>query len=200
MLFFIRSNNSLYLLSHSLFVGWGAVCACMVSRLRNHGRLYVLSPPHPCGVRMWVRKEGCTSGAVTQFLSLSNYIEIAVQHIIKMPKQWIYRQHWWKQFRYRQGVNNFVSLTVQLNYHWNFQKTHYPEISVQSPGSNRASASRLQRLFKRNRLCVLSPTPHYGRRDEESGKREPRGRKPKGRGESAFGAPSSLPLGCLPRS
>ena len=51
-LVFIRSNNSLYLLSHSLFVGGGAVCACMVSRLRNHGRLYVLSPPHPCGVRM----------------------------------------------------------------------------------------------------------------------------------------------------
>ena len=65
-LVFILSNNSLYLLSHSLFAGCGAVCACMVSRLRNHGRLYVLSPPHPCGVRMWVRKEGCTSGAVTQ--------------------------------------------------------------------------------------------------------------------------------------
>ena len=53
------------------------------------------------------------------------------------------------------GVNNFVSISVQLHYHRNFQKTHYPEISVQSPGSNRASASRLRRLFKRNRLCVL---------------------------------------------
>ena len=27
---------------------------------------------------------------------------------------------------------------MQLHYHRNFQKTHYPEISVQSPGSNRA--------------------------------------------------------------
>ena len=88
--------------------------------------------------------------------------------------------------------NNFVSISVQLHYHRNFQKTHYPEISVQSPGSNRASASRLRRLFKRNLLCVLSPTPHYGRRGERSGKREPRGRKPKGRGESAFLSPLGL--------
>ena len=137
---------------------------------------------------------------MTQPFSLSNYIKIIMQYIVKLSKQQIYSQQRQKQFPCRQGVNNFVSVSEQLHYHRNFQKTHYPKISVQSPGSNRASASRLRRLFKRNRLCVLSPTPHYGRRGERSGKREPRGRKPKGRGESAFGAPFSLPLGCLPRS
>ena len=81
---------------------------------------------------------------------------------------------------------------MQLHCHRNFQKTHYPEISaVQSPGSSRASASRLQRLFKHNRLCVLSPTPHYGRRDEESGKWEREGENLRGEGK----APSErLPL------
>ena len=31
-----------------------------------------------------------------------------------------------------------MSVSAQLYYHRNFQKTYYPEISVQSPGSNRA--------------------------------------------------------------
>jgi|GEM_PF-6826634 len=80
---------------------------------------------------------------------------------------------------------------MQLHCHRNFQKTHYPEISVQSPGSNRASASRLQRLFKRNRLCVLSPTPHYGRREKESGKREIEGENLRGEGKAPL---ERLPL------
>ena len=80
---------------------------------------------------------------------------------------------------------------MQLHCHRNFQKTHYPEISVQSPGSSRASASRLQRLFKHNRLCVLSPTPHYGRRDEESGKWEREGENLRGEGKAPL---ERLPL------
>ncbi len=87
--------------------------------------------------------------------------------------------------------NNFVSTSVQLHCHRNFQKTHYPEISVQSPGSNRASASRLYRLFKRNRLCVLSPTPHYGRREKESGKRGHEGENLRGEGKAPL---ERLPL------
>ena len=80
---------------------------------------------------------------------------------------------------------------MQLHCHRSFQKTHYPEISVQSPGSNRASASRLRRLLKRNRLCVLSPTPHYGRRDEESGKWEREGENLRGEGKAPL---ERLPL------
>ena len=80
---------------------------------------------------------------------------------------------------------------MQLHYHRNFQKTHCPKISVQSPGSDRASASRLQRLFKRNRLCVLSPTPHYGRREKESGKWESEGENLRGEGKAPL---ERLPL------
>ena len=128
---------------------------------------------------------------MTQPSSLSNYIKIIMQYIVKMSKQQIYSQQRQKQFPCRQGVNNFVSISVQLHCHRNFQKTHYPKISVQSPGSNRASASRLQWLFKRNRLCVLSPTPHYGRREKESGKRESEGENLRGEGKAPL---ERLPL------
>ena len=84
-----------------------------------------------------------------------------------------------------------MSVPVQLHCHRNFQKTHYPKISVQSPGSNGASASRLQRLFKHNRLCVLSPTPHYGRREKESGKWEREGENLRGEGKAPL---ERLPL------
>ena len=127
---------------------------------------------------------------MTQFFSLSNYIKITMRHIKKCQNNKLQPTPL-KTHPYRQGVNNFVSVSVQLHYHRNFQKTHYPEISVQSPGSNRASASRLRRLFKRNRLCVLSPTPHYGRREKESGKWEIEGENLRGEGKAPL---ERLPL------
>ena len=84
-----------------------------------------------------------------------------------------------------------MSVSLQLHCHRNFQKTYYPEISVQSPGSDRAPASRLYWLFKRNRLCVLSPTPHYGRREKESGKWEREGENLRGEGKAPL---ERLPL------
>ena len=35
----------------------------------------------------------------------------------------VYCQHRWKHFPYRQGVNIFVSISVQLHWHWPFKKT-----------------------------------------------------------------------------
>ena len=32
-------------------------------------------------------------------------------------------QHHWKHFPYRQGINIFVSVSVQLHWHWPFKKT-----------------------------------------------------------------------------
>ena len=136
------------------------------------------------------KERGSTSEAVTQFLSLSIALKLQC-NTLKNIKTINISPTPLKTYPYRKGVNNFVSKSVQLHCHQNFQKTHYPKISVQSPGSNRASAPRLRRLFKRNRLCVLSPTPHYGRREKESGKWESEGENLRGEGKAPL---ERLPL------
>ena len=45
--------------------------------------------------------------------------------------------------------------------------------------------------MKHNRLCVLSPTPHYGRREKESGKWEHEGENLRGEGKAPL---ERLPL------
>ena len=76
------------------------------------------------------------------FSAYQDLIEIAVQHIVKSQNN-KYTASNAENISIPISCNNFVSISVQLHCHRNFQKTHYPKISVQSPGSNRASASRL---------------------------------------------------------
>ena len=155
---------------------------------------------------------------------------------------------------------------MQLHYHWNFQKTHYPQNMCTKRECESEYNELLERIKKqrgsiieyiantaensfntdkvliiswvyrynctitetsKNALswdictvpwveqsvsvpltaafqtqsfvCLIANTPLWQKRKGVR-KEGARGRKPKGRGESAFGAPSSLPLGCLPRT
>ena len=60
---------------------------------------------------------------------------------------------------------------MQLNYHRNFQKTHYPKISVQSPGSDRAERPAYSG-FSNAIVCVSyrqHPIMAEEKRNQESG-------------------------------
>ena len=60
-----------------------------------------------------------------------------------------------------------MSISVQLHYHRNFQKTHYPEISVQSPGSNRAERPAYDSFL--NATVCVSYSQHPLMAEEERG-------------------------------
>ena len=97
----------------------------------------------------------------------SSYIKMSERIKNSAAVQEIYCQHRWKQFLYWQVVNNFVSKSVQLHYHRNFQKTHYPEISVQSPGSNRAERPAYDRIW--NAIDCVSYRQHPFMAEEKRG-------------------------------
>ena len=67
-----------------------------------------------------------------------------------------------------------MSVSIQLQYHRNFQKTHYPEISVQPPGSNRAERPAYCDFL--NAIVCVSYRQHpimaEEKRSQESGMRD----------------------------
>ena len=50
-------------------------------------------------------------------------LRLLINWLLLKPHSKIYRQHRLKRFPYRQGINNFVTLSVQLHWHLPFKKT-----------------------------------------------------------------------------
>ena len=74
----------------------------------------------------------------------------------------IYRQHCLKQFPYRQGINNFVSVSVQLHWHLPFKKTPLTWDICTNMRTCSIKRPCIDRIFNVQVVIRVQPTPQRG--------------------------------------
>ena len=87
---------------------------------------------------------------------------LMIKGLLLKPRSEIYRQHRRKHFQCRQGINNFVSVSVQLHWHWLFKKTPLTWDICTNLRTCSVKRPCIDRIYNVQVVIRVQPTPRRG--------------------------------------
>ena len=87
---------------------------------------------------------------------------LSTNWLLMKPHSEIYRKHRRKHFPYRQGINIFVSTSLQLHWHWPFKKTPLTWDICTNMRTCSVKRPCIDRIYNVQVVLRVQPTPRRG--------------------------------------
>ena len=126
---------------------------------------------------------------------ISSQLRLSINWLLLKLYRKMYHQHRLKHFSYQQGVNIFVSISLQLHWHWPFKKTPLTWDICTNLRTCSVKRPCIDKIYNVQVVLRVPPTPRRGvGMGKESGSQEGKNLRDRDRG----GSPSPWSLWLSP--